>query len=142
MSKPDVIDLLNQLLAIEYRSLPTYLAQTSLWSRQGDEQVRRAVEHIATDQQLMSRRVAEAVLDLGGTLDLGEFPMAFTDTHDLSLDFMVSELVGYQRVDIARIERIVESLAGQRDAQQLAQEVLGTERAHLETLEALAAQPA
>ncbi len=63
--------------------------------------------------------------------------MTFTDTHDLSLDYLVNELVDYQRQDIAAIEKCVADLNADGNGRALAEEVLGNARGHLESLKEL-----
>ena len=138
---PDVIESLNRLLEIEYRSFPMYLGDAAPWSSEADAKAVEALKHITADQQAMSRRIAELILDLGGRIEPGEYPTQFTDTHFLSIEFLLKELVYYQRQDIADIEQVVAGLAGHREARELAEETLGAERAHLEALEGLIAQP-
>jgi hypothetical protein len=72
-----------------------------------------------------------------GSLESGGYPMEYTDTHFLALDFLIGELIKYQRRDVARIQRIVTALADDHDAQEIAEETLGAEKAHLEMLEEL-----
>jgi len=139
--KPDLILSLNRLLEIEYRSLAMYLGDASPWFSEADAKAIETLKNIAADQQAMSRRIAELILDLGGRIEPGEYPTQFTDTHFLSLDYLLKELLYYQRQDIADIEQIVASLAGHREARELAKETLGSERAHLEALEASTVQP-
>lgn len=134
--------MLNRLLAIEYRSVPMYLADAAPWRGPGDEQIAAALENIVLDQRNMASRIAELVLDRRGSIDTGEFPMEFTDMHNLSLDFLLTELVRYQQRDVAAIEGCVARLAGDEEARALAEEVLGSERRHLEVLEELLRQPA
>ncbi len=136
------IDLLNQLLAIVYRSFPIYLADASPWTHEGDERAAETLKNIVLDQQASAQRIVELILQLGGRFEPGEYPMEYTDTHFLSLDFLLKELLRYQRRDVAAIERIVAGLAGHREARELAEETRGSERAHLEAIEALVAQPA
>ena len=138
--KPDVTESLNRLLEIEYRSFPMYLGDAAPWSSAADAKAVEALKNIAADQQAMSRRIAELILDLGGRIEPGEYPTEFTDTHFLAIEFLLKELDFYQRQDLADIEQIVAGLAGHREARELAEETLGAERAHLESLEALTAQ--
>src|SRR5581483_12036338 len=130
MSDAQNIALLNQLLAIEYRSLPMYLADADPWQHPGDEKAAAILRHIIIDQKALASRIAEAIMERGGTIDSGEFPMEYTDTHFLSLDFMLREMVRYQRADIARIERLAARIDHDRPARELALETLGAERAH------------
>jgi hypothetical protein len=142
MSDTASINTLNRLLTILHRSLPMYLSEASPWRQQGDEQAAATLAQIVANQQRDCRRIAELVLERHGAIDLGEFPMEFTDLHFLSLDFLTKELVRYQKRVVADIENCVARLADDPRAHTLAQEVLGSERAHLDLLEELAHQPA
>ena len=104
MPHADELKILNRLLAIVYRSLPMYLAEAGPWTHAGDEQAVRVLRAILTDARHYSQRIAEVILAHRGALDLGEFPMEFTDLNLLSLDFLLTELVRCQRRDIAAIE--------------------------------------
>lgn len=140
--KRSFIELLNELLQIEYRSFPMYLIDASPWTHHGDEKATEALHNIVADQKLMVQRIGEFIFDAGGRVETGEYPMEFTDTHFLSLDYLLKELLRYQRQDVAAIERIVSQLGEARAARELAEETLGMGRAHLEAIEALVAQPA
>lgn len=141
MSDSRNIDALNLLLARQYRSLAMYLTDATPWTHDGDEQAAATLANIVTDQNRMVRRIADLILDRRGAIDPGEFPMEFTDTHLLSLDFLIHELIHYQKQDVAAIEDCVRRLARDPEGRALAEEALGSERAHLEALERLAKQP-
>lgn len=139
-NKDRTFDLLNDLMAIEYRSFPMYLTDACPWTHTGDEQASETLLNIVADQKAMAQRIAALILDSGGRIETGEYPMEFTDTHFLSLDFLFKELLRYQRQDVAAIERIVRELSNHRAARELAEEALGMERAHLEAIESLVGQ--
>jgi hypothetical protein len=142
MTKVDIIRALNDLLALEYRSLPLYVTDAMPWTHPGDEKATSTLASIVLDQRATSQRIAQLILERGGALDTGEYPMEYTDTHDLSLEYMVKELISFQKWLIGKIERIVTTLADDREARDLALEALGSEKAHLESLQELASQPA
>jgi hypothetical protein len=141
MARSKTIDLLNQLFAIENRTLPTYLADACPWTHPGDESATTALTHILADQQAMVGRLGELIDARGGRVDRGSFPMEYTDMNLLSLDFLLLEMIRCQKRDLVDIERIVAGLGTDREARELAEEVLGSERAHLEALEDLVKQP-
>jgi len=142
MTKANTIRALNDLLALEYRSFPMYLTDAMPWTHPGDEKATATLASIVIDQRVSSQRAAHLVLDRGGALDTGEYPMEYTDTHDLSLDFLIKELISYQKWLIGQIEQIVARVDDDREARELAQETLGSEKAHLEALQELTTQPA
>jgi hypothetical protein len=131
-------DALNRLLAIHYRSLPMYLSNTRPWMRAGDEPAARALSHIVDDQKQRVERISDMLLDEGADIDAGAFPMAFTDTHDLSLDYLITELIDHQRRDIAAIDEIVRDAGEDVALRRLAEEALGAAQGHLQSLSELA----
>ncbi len=141
MHRPDPIDVLGRLFLLVYRSLPMYMAEAVPWTHPGDERPTQVFSAIVADQRMYADRIARVILRHRGRVDLGDFPMEFTDLNLLSLDFLLSELVRYQRHDIRQIEQCVAELAGDLETRSLAQEVLGNARGHLETLEDLLKRP-
>jgi hypothetical protein len=139
MMKPAVYHALNRLLTVLERSLPMYLSYATPWTHTGDEKALAALAHIVADQKLLAERVAQLVLELG-PIDIGEFPIAFLDMHDLSLDFLLGRLVEYQKKDVAALQQWVEDLQSDRRAAAAAEEALGAARGQLETLQELQAE--
>jgi hypothetical protein len=129
---------LNRLLQIHYRSLPMYLASAKPWVPRGHEKAAETLELVVADQKRTIEKITQALLDLGADIRVGEFPMVYTDMHDLSVDYVLKELVEAQRQDIAAIEGCVAELAGDP----LAQEALGAAKGHLESLEEAVAETA
>jgi hypothetical protein len=139
MSQHGTYQALNRLLTILYRSLPMYLTDACPWTRQSDDKAVAVLKHIVEDQKQLAGRIAQAVLRRG-PIDMGEYPVDFPDTNDLSLDYLLTKLVECQKGDIAAIERCVTDLKSDRQAGALAEEALGAARGHLESLEELAGQ--
>jgi hypothetical protein len=138
MPKPATYAALNRLMTIVYRSLPMYLTYACPWTHEGDETASAALKRIVDDEKQLSERIAAYILDHHGPLEMGEYPLDFPDTHDLSLDYLISKLVDCQKKDIGGLEVCVAALAGDREGLVLADEALGAARGHLETLEELA----
>jgi hypothetical protein len=135
------IATLNRLLKTLYRSLPMYLSAADPWFRHDDEQSKRVLTQIVADQERDCQRIASLILDRYSRVEQGEFPMEFTDLHFLSLDYLLGELIRHQHEDIVQIEQCIAWLQQDPAARSLAQEVLGSEKAHLEMLEELARRP-
>ena len=142
MTSTDPNAVLNRLLVVVYRSFPMYLADAAPWTHPGDEHATQVLNHIVADYQMYSGRIAELLLDRRDLDGFGEYPMVFTDTHDLSLDYLVNELIYYQKQDIAAIQQCVNDLRTDLTARALAEEVLGNARGHLQSLEELLPKPA
>lgn len=134
----DPLAVLNRLLEIVYRSFPMYLRFAHPWSAGDSEQAREKLEYIAQDHEVSAKRLARAIDGAGGFVDYGDFPAMFADWNDLSLKFLVGKALELQRKDIDVIAAAAEELRGQPRYRALAEEVLGTAKAHLATLESLA----
>jgi hypothetical protein len=133
---------LNRLLVTLHRSLPMYLADAAPWTHHGDERARKVLGHIVTDYRMYSGRIAELLLSRRQLAGFGEYPMIFTDTHDLSLDYLIGELIFYQTQDIAAIQDCALALQNDSAGRTLVEEVLGNARGHLESLDELRKRPA
>ncbi|HEY2837958.1 MAG TPA: hypothetical protein VGJ26_02330 [Pirellulales bacterium] len=142
MKQASILNTLNRLYIIENRSLAMYMVDACPWSHSGDEKTSQVIAHIVADQKAMSQRLADLIDAREGRVHNASFPMQFTDLNLVSLDYLVGELARLLRQDIEAIRACVEKLAGDREAQELAEEILGAEQAHLEALEDLTPQPA
>ncbi len=137
MMTHDELRRLNRLLAIHCRSFVQYLR----WSRPhvppGHEDEVETLEAIAQDQDAMAERISRAVIDGGGLPRTGEFPMEFTDLHDLDVDFLIAAAVRYQEYDLHAVQEIVEALPSAPAARALAEEAVGMSKGHLDSLREL-----
>src|SRR5262245_41820251 len=105
MNSPDPIANLNRVLTILRRSFVQYLCWGRPYIPPGRENVMDAIGDIAVAQDRVGDRIA-IVIDASGAIpDVGDFPMEFTDTHDLDIDFLVDEAIGYQKQDITELEQ-------------------------------------
>ena len=140
MRRADTIDVLNRLLVLLHRSLPMYLSYAVPWAPSepnGSQKVADGLNRLVEDQKLYAARIADAIQNRGGRIHTGGFPMEFTDLHLLSFDFLLREMVKYQRRDIESIQHCVDLLVDDPPARSLAEEVLGNAKGHLDTLEEL-----
>jgi hypothetical protein len=99
------------------------------------------LEAIANDQDVLADRISSMITDAGAPLRTGEFPMEYTDTHDLGIDYQIDSAIEYQHQDIDSIENLVAQLAPFPAAKSLAEEALGMAKGHLESLQELIEQP-
>lgn len=134
MPSPDTNEILTRLLAIHDRSLPRYLSYAAPWRAYGQDEAGRVLERITTNQQRMVDRLGQMILDNGGLVSHGEFPMRFTAYHDVSFDFLLKILIERQQREIEVIEKYADLLRGSPLAHALAQEALGESKAHLDML--------
>jgi hypothetical protein len=137
--------LLNRLLATVGRSFPQYLQYSRPYIPAGRDNLMETIDSIVTDQNQMVTRISQLLTDSQTPPRFGEFPMEYTDLHDLDISFLVRTALQYQRQDLDSISAIVEGLQLAPAAQSLAEEVLGMTRGHLDSLSELlpeAARPA
>ena len=135
MTSIEAVTVLNRVLSIVLRSFPQYLRYSRPWVPPGHERELAALEKIVTEQDTFAERITAAIDDLGGMLDRGEFPMEFTDTHDLSIDYLVREAIGYGRQDAAGLESLAATPGLVPPADLLTGEAVHMVKRHLALLE-------
>lgn len=129
--------ILNRLLAIHNCSLPVYLAWASPTWHIGDERARETLQTIAADNRATADRLAEVLLAHEGVAENGRFPMYFTGLHDLSFDYLLSQLLIQQQRDIDTMQGLLAQLHAAPYAKAVAEEALGAAKGHLQSLEEL-----
>ena len=134
--------VLNRLLMLHNRSLPMYLGYAQPWIQRQQEPARETVRMIIEDQKRTVDRLGGLILAHGGEIEYGDFPIEFTALHDLSFDYLRGRLIQSQREMTEEITRLVRQLPQASLVQAAAQECLGQAKAHRESLEELARQPA
>jgi len=137
MSQLSLTATLNQLLAIIGRSFLQYARYSRPYVPPGREGALETLESIAADQTILAERISQMIVDAGDSPRAGEFPMEYTNTGDLYVDYVVGLCIDYQRQDIAAIEVLVESLQLYPAAKSLAEEALGMAKGHLDLLKEL-----
>lgn len=142
MPPSDTISVLNRVLAMLYKSFPQYVMYSRPYIPPSRQNVLETFQDIANDESMLADRISEQVADAGGLPDMGSFPMEFTDTHDLSIDYMLREAIRYQREEIAMLEACRDELSLAPMARALVEEAVGMEKGHLESLEELPANGA
>ena len=128
-------DILNRLLIIHARSLPMYLSYAAPWQVRRHPRFMETLENVVFLQKQMVDRLATLVLENGGLVENGEFPMWFTGLHDLSVEYLLSQVILRQKKEIAYIEKCVQLLNRAPYAQAIAQEALGEAKGNLQALE-------
>ena len=137
MSSLDTIDTLNRVLEILERSFPQYLRWARPYIPAGRTNIMETIETIVAGQDTLAERVSQHVFESGGLPDHGDFPIEFTDTHDLDIDFLIAEAIDCLKQDISELDGCVDTLRLSPAAQSLASEALGMTKGHFELLEKL-----
>ncbi|HID75292.1 MAG TPA: hypothetical protein EYP56_04770 [Planctomycetaceae bacterium] len=142
MDRLETIDVLNQLLRILYRSLPRYVTSSHLWARRNGQEALEVLARIAADQEAQAVRVVQAIQQLDGVPDVGQFPMAFAALNDLDVSYVIRRATEYHRRDVELIRRRADLLAAQPELQRLAEDIRRSAETHLEMLQALTPETA
>ncbi len=138
MNQPTAIHLLNRLLGIVSRSFLQYLKYAKPYVPPGRKEVMEMLAAMVTDQDSMADRISQRIMDQRELPRTGEFPMGFTDMHDLDIDYLIRVAINCQRQDIVSIGQLVGELQLAPAAKSLAEESLGMAKGHLQSLEELA----
>ena len=134
MPESSTVEFLNRLLSLHSRSLPTYLASARPWFPQKSSEIEAVLRLIADDQRLMVDHIAAVIMDQHGTIQRSEFPMEFTDLHDLSVDYLLPRVIDRQQREIAWMRSGLADLQDEPAARAVAEEALGAAQAHLDSL--------
>src|SRR3954466_8247820 len=110
MPHNDTISVLNRVLAILERSFPQYMQYARPYIPAGRENIMQTIEQITASEDALAERVARQVFEAGGLPDHGEFPIEYTDTHDLSIDFLVCEAIDCLKQNAGDLQYCVEQL--------------------------------
>jgi len=137
MSPPSTTEILNRLLVLHMRSLPMYLGYAPPHELGRHQRAKAVLDQIVEDQKRTVDRLGTLILDSGGTVDYGEFPMSFTSLHDLSLEYLLNLLIERQQRSVTACEKLADALGMAPYAQAAAREAVGEAKGHLENLQEL-----
>ena len=137
MIPSSAIPVLQQLLALLQRSFPQYLMYSRPYVPAGRANIMETFDSIVADQEVLAERVSRMLIDAECPPRSGEFPMEYTDLHDLDIDFLVGSAIAYQHQDIDTLQQLVEQLQQAPAAKSLAEEALGMAKGHLDSLKEL-----
>jgi hypothetical protein len=139
MTEPTTYEILNRLLVLHSRSLAMYLSYAKPWALQAHPKSRAVLEQMVEDQRQTVDRLAALIMETG-PVEPGEFPIAFTGWHDLSVEWLIEKLIERQQKTIMLIEKLVQQLSMAPYAQAVAKEALGQAKGHLENLQEVAGE--
>ncbi len=137
MPTTDTNDVLNRILVLHNRSLPVYLMDALPWFERGDEVGPETLELIVAGHMSMVDRIGQMILDGGGSINYGEFPMRYTSLHDLSFNYLRDKMIEYEQQLIEALTEYAEQLRLVPTAQAVTLEALGEAKAHLQSLREL-----
>lgn len=138
MKSLQTLRLLEELFMILCRSLPAYLADARpLGNSPKLQGLRDELARIVADERRYAKRVADAIIELGGQPNPGRFPDEFASKNDLSLEFLRDEVLERQQWTVAAMEHCASQLEDTAAWHSLAEEMLGNARGHLDILNEL-----
>jgi hypothetical protein len=135
MPSSDTINALNHVLAILERSFPQYLRFARPYIPPGRENVMQTIDQITAGADALAERITQQIYDSAGLPDHGDFPIEFTDSHDLAIDYLVDEAIDGLKQDVADLEECAGRLRLAPAAQALASEAVGLVKGDLELLQ-------
>jgi hypothetical protein len=134
MDNPRIIQLLNRLFRVHYRSLPVYVQGTRPWTPPEQQKALERLAAVAADQKRTAGQIAEAIQQQRGRLEPGQFPIAFTAIHDVSAEFLLRRAAELHQRDLQVIQECAAELASVPQWRPLAEEVLRQAQRHGEML--------
>ncbi|MDX1948649.1 MAG: hypothetical protein SFU86_24895 [Pirellulaceae bacterium] len=138
MAANSTLDILNRLYVLHNRSLAVYSHYAPPDKRYRHPHAWSVIAQIAADHIRAAERLGGLILEAGGLVDPGEFPMAFTGLHDLDAPYVVKLLVERQHKHVAACDRLADQLSLAPFAQAAAREIAGEAKGHLDNLRELA----
>jgi bacterioferritin (cytochrome b1) len=139
MTDARAVELLNCLLRTLCRSVAAYARDARPWARPDQQELVRAIDDLADDQQHYARRVTDAILELGGAPEPDTFPLDYSAINDIAIDYLLQAVIEGQDRDLAQLEQCAIALAELPPLGDLAREILGNARGHAEILAKLLA---
>jgi hypothetical protein len=119
-----------------------YASYARPWTDSTRDDALQVLDRVVAHQKSMCDRICALILELGGTIEYGHFPMSFTALHDVSFDYLVKLMLQRQDKEVVACTRLADALRLAPVAQALVLEALGESKAHLDMLQELKFQPA
>ena len=139
MNATETNSTLNRLRIIHTRSFAAYVYYAAPWIRKGFHGAADVLEIMGSEVERIADQLGEMILDNGGEIIAGEFPIEFTGLHDLSVDYLLGVIIEHQEKAITDIQECVTQLDANPLGQALAEESLGAAKGHLDSLQELVA---
>ena len=131
--------LLEGIIRREACSFLQYVREAFPWATAGKEDTVAQVLRFATREKEAVARIAQWLLRRHrGLPPTPSFPMEFTDSNFVSIDYLLPRLLDAQRESVAALEADLARLTDV-PARELVQQLLTLKREHLQALETLTA---
>ena len=126
---------LSTLLLLMRCSFAQYLRYAHPFVRRNHTEAINVLDDIVADQTLMADRAEAAIESMGRVPPNVDFPLEFTDSHDLAIEYLVARAIKHQEQDLETLGRLSASLTHHASIRSMAEEAKGMAQAHLESLQ-------
>ena len=133
---PETLDNLNRIVVSLDQSLAHYLSDAVPYVSDDAKFGWDVVQSISENQQELVDRVGSFILQQGGGVSSGSYPIQWSALHDVSFEFLLPHLINNQNQLINVLEGCVADNYSIQ-ARSLAEEALGQAKAHRDSLEEL-----
>ncbi|MFT5526425.1 MAG: hypothetical protein ACI9HK_004401 [Pirellulaceae bacterium] len=130
----ETLTVLGRLSARLNRSLAVYLSDAVPYFAGRNSEVAETLQFIVKNQREMVERINDLIMENGGAIEHGHFPIHFSGLHDLGIDYLIDCLVSHQKAAVSDIEKMRDQLSLAPHARALAEECLGEAKGHLDSL--------
>lgn len=130
---------LNDLLIDVGRSLLQYTSECWPWVAGNEQPLQTALERMAAEQRDVVTALADLLAERGHAIDFGTYPTEYTSLHYVAADFLLTQLVGNQQDVLAECESVARATPSDDEARSLLDDIVVSERKHLDELRVLAA---
>lgn len=137
MPTPETLILLNDLLVSIHRSLLQYAAEAWPWTDAHDAETRNQVLEAARKQQESIRELAVYLDRHGHTIAWGQYPVAFTSLHFVSVEYLADRIIAGQQKIVDKCRRVADQIAEDQRAARMVESLIQVESARLRSLQAV-----
>lgn len=131
---------LNDLLIDVGRSLLQYTSECWPWASAGEADTQRALDQMAAEQRDVVAALVDLLAERGHAIDFGTYPTEYTSLHYVAVDYLLSQLVANQQSVLKECEAAAAATAADDVAKSLLDDIVVSERKHLDDLRKLEAQ--
>ena len=135
-ANPIADDRLNDLLIDVGRSLLQYTSECWPWSAVGEDETQRRWTGWPPSSGTWWG-LADLLAERGHAIDFGTYPTEYTSLHYVAVDYLLSQLVANQQSVLTECEAVAAGASGDDEAKSLLDDIVLSERKHLDELRAL-----
>lgn len=134
----DSLAVLLRVFRRETGSWTMYMADSWAWTDRAGAETRDFVQSMIAEERGWIERLADLIDERGGVPRPGAFATEYTDSHFLSLQFLLRRLIGYQQRSVPLLEADLNAVVSDPPARRLLANMLEHQRGRLATLERIA----